>query len=398
MDSVPPFRFGIVMRCQYFLYFGVLGIFLPYFNLYCHELGFSGTEIGAISALRSLCLVLFSVLWSLAADRYDARRPVYWLCLFAAAAVWPLYLGTDDFAGMAAATLLYGLFFSPIISFMEAFTLEGLGAEKRKYGPVRLWGTVAFILSVTTLGPVIDRTGVRIVLWLILAGGLLQAVTALAVPRIAVDRDSPFAGSARFLRERRTLGYLGAAFLMLASHGTFYGFFSIHLQGLGFGGTFIGFAWALAPVSEILVMVYSDRIFRRFAVESVLRFAFGAAALRWLVLCLTAEPAVVVVSQVLHAATYGAFHISGLLYIDRIAPDRSKTLAQSVNNALTYGLGMMAGLFLNGFFYERIGPFALFGFSALTAAAGGMLLHFSAKSPTDSARDGSPRDDRRANA
>ena len=367
------------MRSQYFLYFGVLGIFLPYFNLYCHELGFSGTEIGIVSALRSLCLILFPILWSLAADRYEIRRPVYRICTFAAAGIWLLYLGIDDFAGMAAATLLYGIFFSPIISFMEAFTLEGLGADKGKYGRIRLWGTVAFILSVTSLGPIIDRTGIRIILRLIFAGSLLHALFGLAIPPVAVDRDSPFAGSTRFLRERRTLGYLGAAFLMLASHGTFYGFFSIHLKGLGFGGTFIGFAWALAPLSEVLVMVHSERIFRRFAVENVLRFAFGAAALRWLVLSLTAEPAVVVASQILHAATYGAFHISGLLYIDRIAPDRSKTLAQSVNGALTYGLGMMVGLFLNGVLYERIGPFALFGFGSLTAAAGGLLLHFTAK-------------------
>lgn len=367
------------MRSQYFLYFGVLGIYLPYFNLYCHELGFSGTEIGGISALRSLCLVVFSVLWSLAADRYDARRPVYRFCLFVATAIWLLYFVVDDFAGMAAVTLLYGLFFSPIISFMEAFTLDGLGADKGAYGRVRLWGTVAFILSVTTLGPVIDRTGIRIILWLIFAGSLLQAVTGLGIPRVTVDRTSPFAGGTGFLKKPATLGYLGAAFLMLVSHGTFYGFFSIHLKGLGFDGTFIGVAWALAPLSEILVMVYSERIFRRFSVENVLRFAFGIAALRWLVLYLTATPAVVLASQVFHAATYGAFHIAGLLYIDRMAPDRSKTLGQSVNNALTYGLGMMVGLFLNGVLYERIGPFALFGFSSLTAAAGGALLHFTAK-------------------
>ncbi len=379
MKPSPAFRFGNLMRAQYFLYFGVLGIYLPYFNLYLHQLDFSGTEIGIISALRSLCLVLFSVLWSLAADRYDARRAVYRLCLFAAAAIWPLYFGTDDFAGMAAVTLLYGIFFSPIISFMEAFTLEGLGAAKGTYGRIRLWGTVAFILSVTSLGPVIDRTGIRVILWLIFAGGLLQSVSALAIPRVAVDRDSPFAGSARFLRKPETLGYLGAAFLMLVSHGTFYGFFSIHLEGLGFDGAFIGFTWALAPLSEILVMVYSDRIFRRFSVANVLRFAFGIAALRWLILFLTANPAVVLASQIFHAATYGAFHIAGLLYMDRMAPNRSKTLAQSVNGALTYGLGMMVGLFLNGFLYERIGPFALFGFSSLTAAAGGLLLHFSAR-------------------
>ena len=49
-----------VIRLQYFVYFGVLGIYLPYFNLYCYHIGFSGTEIGSLSAVRSLVLVIFS--------------------------------------------------------------------------------------------------------------------------------------------------------------------------------------------------------------------------------------------------------------------------------------------------------------------------------------------------
>ena len=59
MHYHPPmgkqYRYAImlVIGSQYFLYFGVLGIFLPYFNLYCYHLGFSGFEIGTLSALRT---------------------------------------------------------------------------------------------------------------------------------------------------------------------------------------------------------------------------------------------------------------------------------------------------------------------------------------------------------
>jgi PPP family 3-phenylpropionic acid transporter len=52
---------------------------------------------------------------------------------------------------------------------------------------------------------------------------------------------------------------------------------------------------------------------------------------------------------------------------------QAKTIGQAVNNAVQYGLGLMAGFFLNGFLYERIGSAALFLTSAGIAAVGGLL-------------------------
>ena len=54
-DQQPRLKF--IISSQYFIYFGVLGIFLPYFNLYCYHLGFTGLQIGIVSALRSLAMV-----------------------------------------------------------------------------------------------------------------------------------------------------------------------------------------------------------------------------------------------------------------------------------------------------------------------------------------------------
>jgi PPP family 3-phenylpropionic acid transporter len=45
-----------------------------------------------------------------------------------------------------------------------------------------------------------------------------------------------------------------------------------------------------------------------------------------------------------------------------------------VNNALTYGLGLMVGFFLNGALYGIIGSAGLFKLSSLIALAGGVLL------------------------
>ncbi|MBC2742191.1 MAG: MFS transporter [Desulfosarcina sp.] len=287
------------IRIQYFLYFGAMGVFLPYFNLYCLEIGFSGFQIGTLSAVRAAVLIIFSILWGLLADRKGIRRPIYILCSFASTALWALFLFTTDFRFMLVITIIYGAFYAPIISFLEAFAMDVLGKTKHRYGHTRAWGSIAF--------------------------------------------------------------------------GAYYGFFSIHLAQLGHGGSFIGLCWALASTAEVVVMINSPRLFAHFSFKRVLAVSFLAATVRWIILYAAQSAMVILASQLLHAITYGAFHMAGILYMDQLAPASDKTLGQALNNAVTYGLGLTVGFFVSGALYEA-GTAPLFLFSAGAALAGGMLF------------------------
>jgi len=162
--------------------------------------------------------------------------------------------------------------------------------------------------------------------------------------------------------------------LMLLSHGAYYGFFSIHLEKLGFGKTFIGVSWAVASTAEIIVMIHSGRLFKRFSLENVMIFSLTIAAARWFLLAFVDSGPVILITQVLHAFTYGAFHMASILYIDALSSEASKTLGQAVNNAVSYGLGLMAGFFLSGYLYETIGSYGLFMTSGGIAVSGGMIM------------------------
>ena len=359
---------------QYFLYFGVMGMYLPYFNLYCYHLGLSGFHIGALSALRSEAMVIFPMAWGALADRTQGRRAIYILCNGLSTAIWAFFLITEEFAPMALVIVVYGIFYSPIISFLEAITMETLGREKKSYGRIRLWGSISFITVVLVFGKLIELLSVRVIIPSILIGSLLLTLISIMLPRDRRSKKPLLAHGAKALLHRRPVAFLACAFLMLVSHGAYYGFFSIHLETLGYSSTFIGASWALASAAEILAMVYSEAIFSRLALERVLLISFAAAVLRWLVLGFAAAPAVILLSQLLHAMTYGTFHMASILYMDRLSPPDAKNLGQAVNNALTYGLGLMAGFFINGALYGITGSFGLFRLSSLIALAGGAVL------------------------
>lgn len=366
-----------VLSVQYFLYFGVLGLFLPYFNLYCYHLGFSGFEIGVLSSVRTLTTALFPMFWGALADRFFIRRPIYVLCSFASTAIWALYLLTTDFWVMLSITIFYGIFYAPIISFLESFSMDLLDREKTRYGQLRAWGSFAFILIVVLTGRLIDAFSTEIIIIMILAGSLFHAFLSTAIPPAAGAKNAGFSANARTLLNRRVMIFLFCAFMMLVSHGTYYGFLSIHLENLGFSGSFIGIAWAVASTAEILVMVSSERILKRFSHEKILMAAFGTAVIRWAILYYATSAPLILFSQILHALTYGAFHVASILYMDKLTPATAKTLGQAVNNAVTYGFGIMAGFLFNGYFFEIIGAPALFAISALMAGIGGLIMGFS---------------------
>jgi MFS transporter, PPP family, 3-phenylpropionic acid transporter len=376
MDSMSPpsARSSASIASQYFLFFAVMGLYLPFFNLYCFHLGFSGLQIGVISGLRAVTLVVFPLLWGVAADRTDCRRPIYILCHIASACIWAAFLVTGDFVAMALVTAVYGVFHAPLISFLEAFSMDLLGREKSSYGKIRAWGSFSFIAVVLSAGPIMDATSVRVIIPAILAVSLAHAVVSFSVPRTRVSSPLALGRGARALLERQPLVFILSAFLMLVSHGTYYGFFSIHLEQLGFSATFIGASWALASGAEIGVMLFSRRLFQRLSLQTTLMLSFAAAVGRWWIMGTAVSAAWILGAQLLHAVTYGAFHMASILYMDRMSPAGAKTLGQALNNALTYGLGLMVGFFVNGFLYASIGAAGMFQVSAAIALAGGLLF------------------------
>ncbi|MBT3310449.1 MAG: MFS transporter [Desulfobacterales bacterium] len=364
----------LILASQYFLYFGVLGIFLPYFNLYCYRIGFDGFQIGVLTAVRTGATIIFPILWATIADRFHNRKLIYIFFNFISTAIWALYLYTVDFWAMLVITILYGIFYSPLISFLEAFTMDILGRERKSYGRIRAWGTFNFIVIVIVIGKIIDIFSTEIIIPLILGGSLIQSFISIKIPNIRISKKMPVIPWTTTLKKKQIVIFLFCAFLMLVSHGTYYGFFSIHLENMGYGNTFIGITWALASIAEILVMIKSNSIFRRFSLENVLTFSFMIATIRWTLLFFADTPTLILFSQLLHAVTYGTFHMASIIYIDQLAPQEAKTSGQAINNAVTYGLGMMVGALFNGYFFESIGSSYLFLLSGFIALSGGIIF------------------------
>src|SRR5664280_1984000 len=109
-------------------------------------------------------------------------------------------------------------------AFCAALSESGRG---RAYGPVRLWGSAAFILGTFVAGFATDTLPARHLIWLIAGASLLSAIAALALAPLSAatpPASEPDKPRPQLLRDPAFIAVVAAASLIQASHSVYYGF------------------------------------------------------------------------------------------------------------------------------------------------------------------------------
>ena len=182
---------------------------------------------------------------------------------------------------------------------------------------------------------------------------------------------------------------LVACFLMTVAHGPLYAFFSIDLAAHGYSKTAIGMLWALGVVVEIIVFWLMPRWAGRLSMERVLLASFAAAVIRflmigWLIDSVTA----IIVAQVLHAATFGSYHVAALALIHRTFDRGRETRGQALYSSVSYGAGGMVGAAGGGWAWDAVGPAATMSAASAAALLGLLALSMRRKMPATAVHAG----------
>lgn len=368
-------RVGTRLGAYYFAHFAYGGAFMAYFPLYLAERGLDAGRIAVVLALPQAVRIFAPGFWGWVADRWHAYRGVVVLAcsaLVAGAALMPF---AQEFAAIAALIALMSVLSAGGLPLVEAITLTALAGQSGRYGPIRLWGSLGFIGAVLAAGAWLDTAPVRLLPALLFGLALLAFAAAVALPGATVHGPTPAIDEERgHIPAGGVRALLAAGFCMAVAHGALYAFFSLHLERLGYSGKAIGAFWTLGVVAEIVVFLYLPAIFRRFTLPAILEASLLAAVLRFLAIAWAAEHvAILVLAQLLHAATFGAFHAASVATVHRLFPRSAHARGQALYSSVSYGAGSAAGTLLAGWAWAWAGAPAAFSMSAAAALAGAFL-------------------------
>jgi PPP family 3-phenylpropionic acid transporter len=357
----------------YGAYFAAVGVHLPFWPVWLEWRGLDAVEIGYVLAAGFWPRIVTNLLIPVAADRLgERRRPMILLTALTLAGL-VLFALARDFWALLLLGLLTGASWAPILPLGEAVALGEAKRRDLDYGRIRLWGSLAFILAAIGVGQWLERAGPALVLWALVAtlAWLLGACVLLpgrpAPPRAAAATDFR-----RLSRRREFLTFVAAAGLIQASHAAYYGFATLHWQAAGHGELVIGLLWAEGVVAEIVLFACAAPLLRWRDPLQILSLAGALAVVRWALTALSADLAVLVVAQALHAASFGAVHLAAMHQLRDGTPAELHASAQGFYAAI--GAALPFGLFtpVAGWLYGVAGGGAFWGM-ALIALVGSAL-------------------------
>ena len=355
-------------------YFAHIGFFNPYLPLWLKSLGLSVGTIGAMTALQSLTRVLAPYAWGYLSDRTGERVALLRFCA-AAAGVCALGLFTP-FALWWIMLVLLGMFIhtSAMMPMSEAALAQwvsGDGAfDARRYGRIRLWGSLGFLVTVMVSGAWFEAYGMSdFAAWSVGSLVLLNlAVWWLPHQREATHAHEGMASVRAVLRQRQVQWFFAALFFHVLSHIGVYVFFSLYLDELGYSKTMIGALWAVSVLVEIAWFFNQSRWLPHFKPTQWLVLCALAMALRMALTAWWADALLALAfAQALHALTFATHHTVCTAWLSEHFPGRLRGRGQALYASLGYGIPGVLGALAGGAISEVWGLSAVYECAVATA-------------------------------
>lgn len=368
-------RFSLRFSLAYALMMLGSGVQLPFLPLWLSAKGIDAPGIAFIVAGMMAIRVASAPLFAWLADHLRLRRQVILSCSVAAFVAYGLLGLMDGFWPIAAMALLASFFFAPIFPLSESYSVDASAALGLDYGRIRLWASLSFLAGSLGAGVLLMRLDALDTAWL-LAGSIgLTVVSALLLPpepevmKTVKPKSASSLGAARFLFATSFPVFLLAAGLAQASHGMMYSFSSMHWQSLGFSPLVIGIMWTVAVLAEVLLLAFSNRVIERFGPGSIFLAGIAGGILRWLLLAFVESLPLLLLFQMLHAASFAMTHLGTMHMIRLMVPERLRNRAQALHSALSGGVLTSLSMWLSGPLFHNFGAKAYLVMGGFSLAA-----------------------------
>ncbi|MFM7024948.1 MAG: MFS transporter, partial [Limnohabitans sp.] len=237
-------------------YFAHIGFFNPYLPLWLKGLGLSLVTISVLTSVQAATRLFAPYVWGWISDHTGERVRLMRLgaavALASACVLWwslpPLWLGVVLFVMFTHTSAMMPMSEAA----MAHLVSQGGAFDAKRYGRVRLWGSMGFLVTVFVAGAWFEAFGMRqfpsmTVLSLL---AVLLSVAWLPDLKEAAHAESAPVPVADVLRQPVVRWFFASAFFHVLSHIGIYVFFSLYLDSLGYGKTLIGAMWAVSVVVE----------------------------------------------------------------------------------------------------------------------------------------------------
>ena len=362
----------------FFLYFAYVGLVSPYASLFFVDRGFSVIEIAVLMSMLQITRIVGPFSWGWLSDYLSNRIGIIRVCACLAALVFLCIFYLQDYIGFFIWMFVLHTILSSQMPLGETATIHALYKDNsfdKRYGRLRLWGSIGFIAMVLFAGELFQRKGIELYPYVgtVILFSLAAITFGLHEPKMErrkMVRGELFA----VLINPDVRWFLVSSFFMIFAHASLYVFYSLYLANLGYDKFQIGLFWALGVAAEVLFFYFQNKVLSRIDSEIVLQGAFGIGVVRFILIAFFPTTIVLMLAQLMHAGTFAAHHSAATKLLQRWFTGPLQARGQAIMATVSYGLGGTIGGLCAGWIWDLFQPRDVFVMSALACGIAGMAI------------------------
>ncbi|MCU7939492.1 MAG: MFS transporter [gamma proteobacterium symbiont of Bathyaustriella thionipta] len=351
----------------YWFYFASLGAFIPYWGLYLSDSGYSAIEIGQLMAVIMGTKIIAPYLWGWIADHRGNRLFIIRLGAVIAAIAYAGIFIINTFWWIFFVLLVFSFFWNAILPQFEALTFNHLDKNDHQYSWIRGWGSIGFIITVVSVGILlntIDIANLPIIVLLLLSG--IAVSTLMIFDHAGSPHEDVHLPIWNILKNKQVIALLLACLFVQASHGPYYTFYTIYAESHGYSHSWIGILWAVGVLSEVVAFAMMPWLVKRFGLRMLLLASLFSGSLRWLLIGFYIDNVYITAfAQTFHASTFGIYHAVAIAYIHRYFKGKNHGKGQALYSSVSFGLGGAIGSLYGGYLWESLGAGWTFSIAAM---------------------------------
>jgi MFS transporter, PPP family, 3-phenylpropionic acid transporter len=347
------------MSLNFFVFFITWGIFLPYWTGWLVQAkGLSVTEASIIMGLGLLARGASSLFAFPLAFKFMSSQTVIFVLTASSLVAAILYIPTSSFVTLFVVTMFFNAVFPPLLPALETAAGNLVQQGNVNYGKSRSYGSIGFIVSVLIISMVTGYFGEQAILSSMVIGLCFMLMMHL-LPTPAVLAEKPSVKDRKDSLTFKSLWQIKSfpivlliVILLQGAHASYYNYGYIYLQDLGVNKFYIGMIINIAVIFEIIYFLKADHMFKKWKPSSLLILAASGSTLRWVLVFLFPNVWIFMISQSLHALSFGVAHYAFMVYITKNLPKQQIPNAQGIYSALALSFSTAVLTLIGGFLYE----------------------------------------------
>ena len=362
----------------FFLYFAYVGLVSPYASLFFLDRGFNVIEIAVLMSMLQITRIVGPFSWGWLSDYLSNRIGIIRICACLAALVFLCIFYLQSYIAFFIWMFVLHTILSSQMPLGETATIHALYKDNsfdKRYGRLRLWGSIGFITMVLIAGELFQRKGIELYPYVgsVILFSLAAITFCLHEPKM--ERRKMVKGELlTVLLNPDVRWFLVSGFFMIFAHASLYVFYSLYLSNLGYDKFQIGLFWALGVAAEVLFFYFQNKILSRVDSEVILQGAFGIGVIRFTLIAFFPTTIVLILAQLLHAGTFAAHHSAATKLLQRWFTGPLQARGQAIMATVSYGLGGTIGGLCAGWIWDLFLPRDVFVTSALACGIAGMAI------------------------